>query len=158
MLVRAPESRQVTPKHAYTSDPLKSEWDDYAAVQAECGNLSGNELTSNSSGNTRLQSSQLADPLWTNPGAKSGISVRKLIFTLRRKKKKTQAGKVAHSLKSSHARKTAISSLVLFCLVLLLFLSYIFLPAGPFFCTFFPENSSLFLVEIGFFVWLPFGN
>ena len=33
---------QVTPKHAYTFDPLKSEWADYAAVQAKCGNLSGN--------------------------------------------------------------------------------------------------------------------
>ena len=26
--------RQVTPKHAYTLDPTKSEWADYAAVQA----------------------------------------------------------------------------------------------------------------------------
>ena len=42
---------QVTPKHAYTFDPMKSEWADYAAVQAQCGNLSGNELTRNSSGN-----------------------------------------------------------------------------------------------------------
>ena len=31
---------QVTPKHAYTLDPTKSEWADYAAVQAQCGNLS----------------------------------------------------------------------------------------------------------------------
>ena len=43
---------QVTPKRAYTLDPTKAEWADYAAVQAECGNLSGNELTRNSSGNT----------------------------------------------------------------------------------------------------------
>ena len=33
---------QVTHKRAYTLDPSKSEWADYAAVQAECGNLSGN--------------------------------------------------------------------------------------------------------------------
>ena len=33
----------------------------------------GNELTRNSSGNTRSQSSQLAEPLWTDPGVKSGI-------------------------------------------------------------------------------------
>ena len=39
---------QVTPKHAYTLDPTKSEWADYAAVHAWCGNLSGNELTRNS--------------------------------------------------------------------------------------------------------------
>ena len=44
---------QVTPKYAYAHDPSKSEWADYAAVQAECGNLSGNKLTRNSSGNTR---------------------------------------------------------------------------------------------------------
>ena len=30
---------QVTPKDTYTHDPLKSEWANYAAVQAECGNL-----------------------------------------------------------------------------------------------------------------------
>ena len=66
---------QVTPKHAYTLDPTKSERADYAAVQAQCGSLSGNELTHNSSGNTQPQSSQLAEPLWTDPGLKSGICV-----------------------------------------------------------------------------------
>ena len=73
----------------------KSEWADYAAVQAECGNLSGNELTRNSSGNTQSQSSQLAGPLWTNPGKKSWLSVRKLISTIYiyiKKIKKAQAG------------------------------------------------------------------
>ena len=73
---------QVIPKHAYTLDPSKSEWADYAAVQAECGNLSGNELTHNSSGNTWPQSSQLAEPLWTDPGLKSRISVHNLISIL----------------------------------------------------------------------------
>ena len=62
---------QIAPKHTYTLDPTKSEWADYAAVQAECGNLSGNKLTCKSSGNTQLQSSQLAEPLWTDPGLKS---------------------------------------------------------------------------------------
>ena len=33
------------------------------------------ELTNNSSGNTRPQSSQLAEPLWIDPCLKSGISV-----------------------------------------------------------------------------------
>ena len=61
---------QVTPNHTYTFDPTKSEWADYAAVQAECKNLSGNELTRNSSGNTQSQSSQLAEPLLTDPGLK----------------------------------------------------------------------------------------
>ena len=34
------------------------------------------------------QSSQLAELLWTDPGLKSGISVRKLIATKKKKKKK----------------------------------------------------------------------
>ena len=66
---------QVTPKHTYILDPLKSEWADYATVQADCGNLSGNELTHNLFENTQLQTSQLTEPLWTDPGPKSGISL-----------------------------------------------------------------------------------
>ena len=72
---------QVTPKHAHTLDPTKSELADYAAIQAYCGNLSGNELTRNMSGNIRPQLSQLAEPQWTDPGIISGISVRELIST-----------------------------------------------------------------------------
>ena len=45
---------------------MKSEWADYAAVQALCGNLSKNKLTCNLSGNIQPQSSQLAKPLWTD--------------------------------------------------------------------------------------------
>ena len=44
------------------------------------------------SGNIRPQSSQLAEPLWTDPGVKSGNSVRELISTSKKKKKKAQAG------------------------------------------------------------------
>ena len=79
---------QVTPKHAYTLDPSKSEWAEYAAVQAECGNLSGKKLTRNSSGNTRPQSFQLAEPLWTDPGLKSGISLHELISTLKKTRRR----------------------------------------------------------------------
>ena len=50
------------------------------------------KLTRNSSGNTQLQSSQLAEPLWTNPGVKSGISVRKLISDEKKREKKKSAG------------------------------------------------------------------
>ena len=49
-------------------------------------------LTRNSSGNTRLQSSQLAKPLWTDPGVNSGISLRELISTLKKKEKKSAGG------------------------------------------------------------------
>ena len=76
---------QVTPKHACSLDPTMSEWADYSALQARCGKLSGNELTRNLLGNIRLQSSQLAEPLWTDPGIKSGVSVRELISTLKKK-------------------------------------------------------------------------
>ena len=50
--------------------------------------LSGNELTRNLSGNIRPQSSQLAEPLWTDLGLNSEISARELISTW----KKAQAG------------------------------------------------------------------
>ena len=43
--------------------------------------LSGNELTGNSSGNIRPQLFQLAEPLWTDPGIKNGISVLELMST-----------------------------------------------------------------------------
>ena len=83
---------QVTPKHPYTLDPMKLEWADYAAAQAECGNLSGNELTRDSSKKSWSHTSQLAEPLWTDPGLKSGISLRELIPTLKKKKKKRRRG------------------------------------------------------------------
>ena len=46
------------------------------------------ELARSSSENARPQSSQLADPLWNDPGVKSGIAVRELISTKKTKKKK----------------------------------------------------------------------
>ena len=63
-----------------------------------------NELTRNSSGNIRPQSSQLAEPLWTDPGVNSGISLCELIST---KKKKVQAGNEWSNIvpKDSQAKK-----------------------------------------------------
>ena len=46
------------------------------------GTYQGNKLTRTSSGKCQPQLSQLAEPLWTDPGAKNGISVRELISTL----------------------------------------------------------------------------
>ena len=92
---------------AYTHDPTKSEWADYAAVQAYCGNISGDDLRCNLSGNIRPQSSQLAEPLWTNPGLKSDITVRELISTLKKKKnKRSRLGMISgtFSPKSSQTR------------------------------------------------------
>ena len=48
--------------------------------------LSGNELTRNSSGNTQQQSSRLAEPLCTDPGVNSGMSVRELISTEKKRR------------------------------------------------------------------------
>ena len=72
-----------------THTPLTQRY--YAAVQAQCRNLSKNEVRRNLSGNTRPQSSKLADLPWTDPGIKTGISVHDL-FPLKRKEEKAQAG------------------------------------------------------------------
>ena len=58
------------------------------------GTYQGNGFTRNSSGTTRPQSFQLAEPLWTDLGIKSGISMRELISTKKKtnKQKNTQAG------------------------------------------------------------------
>ena len=83
---------------------MKSEWADYAAVQAQCGNLSGNKHILNLSWNTWPQSFQLTEPLWTDHGLKSGIKVCELISS---KKKKAQAGNEWSNLlpKSLQGRK-----------------------------------------------------
>ena len=72
------------------------------------GTYQGNELTRNSSGNTQPQLSQLAEPLWTDPGIKNEISVRELISTLKKKKKKEEQSGIEWSnilQKSSQAKK-----------------------------------------------------
>ena len=85
------------------------------SMQAWCGDLSGNELTRNLSGNVRPQSSQLAEPLWTDPGIMSGISVSELVSTSKKKKKKTQAGKewsiIVPKIFASEEKVTQIPSL-----------------------------------------------
>ena len=65
----------------------------------------GKQLKRSLSGNIRRQSSKLAEPLWNYPGIKSGISVRELISTL--KKKKAQVGNGWSNIlpKSLQARK-----------------------------------------------------
>ena len=54
------------------------------------GTCQGNELTRNSPGNTRPQSSQLAAPPWTVSGLKSGNGMRELISI--KKQNKTAGG------------------------------------------------------------------
>ena len=78
---------QVTPKHTYTLDPTS--WSGLTIVSRHSvGTYQGNEPTRNSSRSTRPQSSELAEPLRTDPGQESGICVRELISTSKKKKKK----------------------------------------------------------------------
>ena len=78
-------------KQAYTLDPKKSSGLTMVFSHG-AGTYQGNELTRNSSGNIRSELSQLAEPLWTDPDLKSGISERELISTSKKKKKKSAGG------------------------------------------------------------------
>ena len=54
----------------------------------------------------RSQSSQLAEPPWTDPGLKSGISVGELISTVKKKKKAQAMNELLNIFpNSSYARK-----------------------------------------------------
>ena len=63
-------------------------------------------VTRNLSGNIPPHSSQVTKPLWTDPGIKSGTSVRELISTSKKKKKAQAENDWSNILpKSSQARK-----------------------------------------------------
>ena len=68
-----------------------------SSMSKQCLNKgsSGNEYTLVSLRNTQPQSSQLAEPLWTDPDLKSRISVRELISSYIKKKKKLREKKSA---------------------------------------------------------------
>ena len=91
------------------------------------GTYQGNQPTHNSSWNTWPQSSQLTELLWTDLGPKSGIGVRKL-FSTSRKKKKVQAGNDGRTVsqtprtcgKRHHAQESTLVYLI----------SHYTLPAG----------------------------
>ena len=55
----------------------------------------------------RPQSSQLATPLWTDPGFKNGIGVRKLISTLKKKKVKKGKRKASPKILAREEKATA---------------------------------------------------
>ena len=87
--------RQVTPKHAHTLDPKKSEWADrpYMLCRHSVGTYQRKRTTRNSSGNTRPQSPQLVETLWTDPGLTSGSSKCELIFTLKEEEEEEERKK-----------------------------------------------------------------
>ena len=67
----------------------------------------GNELTRKSTGNTRSQSSQLTEPLWTDFGLKNGISVLELISTLKKKKRRRRlTGRTFYQILASEEKAT----------------------------------------------------
>ena len=67
---------------------------------------------------TRSQSSQLAEPLWTDPGLKTGISVCELISTL---KKAQTRNKLSNNLKKILKReeKATATTILIRCKTLL---------------------------------------
>ena len=96
---------QVTPEHAYTLDPTKLEWVDYATVQAECGNLSESKLIGNSSWNTRAQLFQLAEPLWTRSWPEEWNNVHEQIPSLKKKRRAHAGNKWSNLLWNPCKRK-----------------------------------------------------
>ena len=76
-------------QHTVSDDPMMCT--SHKPLHCTCGNVSRHELTYNFSGNTQPQSSQLAEPLWTDPGLKSGIRVHERISSEKKKWKKAQA-------------------------------------------------------------------
>ena len=62
----------------------------------------------------QLQSSQLAEPLWTDPGLKSGISVCELMSTSKKEKKKRAGDEwmVEHSPKIVTSEEEAATTTV----------------------------------------------
>ena len=68
------------------------------------GNYVGNELTHDSSRNARPQSSQLAEPLLTDPGLNSGTGAREMISTKKKDKEIADVESSNSAPKSSPAR------------------------------------------------------
>ena len=76
---------QVTPEHAYTHDPMKSE---LTMSLSKHGVGTYPETSSHATcQGTSGQSSPLTEPLWTDPGLKRGISASELISTSKNKTK-----------------------------------------------------------------------
>ena len=69
-------------------DTLSDSTDDVSALLLNKGwEPIGKRADTELSGHVQLQSPQLVEPLWTDPGIKSGISVRELSSTSKKKKK-----------------------------------------------------------------------
>ena len=78
---------QITPKHAHTLDPSKSEWADFPLFRYSVRIYQ--EMSSHATCQGTLgqsSHSQLTEPLWTVPCLKSAISLGELISTLKKKK------------------------------------------------------------------------
>ena len=66
---------RVIPKHTYIHDPAKSTGLNMPLFKRSVGTYKEMSSYAICQGNTRPQSSQLAEPLWIDPCLKSGISV-----------------------------------------------------------------------------------
>ena len=78
--------RQVTAKHTYILDPGKMEWAAYAAL-VECRNPPGKRTHTPPVRNARPQSSQLAEPPWTDSRPKEWNWCARNDLHLRKKSK-----------------------------------------------------------------------
>ena len=96
---------QVTPKHTETLDPVKAELADYAAKALVLKPIRKTSSHATCQESAHPQSSQVMEPLWTDPGLQSGFSVLKLTSTL--KEKNFQIGNESSNLSSKvfHVRK-----------------------------------------------------
>ena len=78
---------RIHPKHAHTLNLIGRSWLTMLSRHS-VGIYEGNGHTHGSSENSRPQSSQLAKPLWTDPGLKSGIGMHELIPIKKEKERK----------------------------------------------------------------------
>ena len=81
----------MTSKHAHTLTQRSRSGQTILLSRHNVGTYQENSSHATRQGNTQPRSSQLAEPLWTDPGLESGISVRKLISTSKKKKEEKKS-------------------------------------------------------------------
>ena len=87
---------------------MKSEWADHAVVQHSAGTYQ--EMNSHSTCKGALdQSSQLAKPLWTDPGIESGMCVQANLYSPPSPQKKTE-NKAQAGIERSNILPTILAS------------------------------------------------
>ena len=86
--------------HTHTPLTLRSRSGLTMLFRHSVGNCQRNKLTRNSSGNSRPQSSKLAEPLWIDPGLQGGMGELVCASYLHFKKKKRRRGLIKKKMSS----------------------------------------------------------